>query len=125
MKALLNISKLVLIAGFAFSTLALKANSLNNTPGETKKATRATEKTIHDFFKFPGVLMPLHSISKPEEQKVEVLFTTDQNGNIDFVLAKTTRRDLKAEIERQFSKLHLSGLKRNVVHSVVLNFKAL
>jgi hypothetical protein len=121
MKTLSKITKLILVAGFTFSGFMISANT---TPVETKKA-KETEKTIRDYFKFPGILIPLHELNKTEAQKVEVLFTTDQNGNINFVLAKTVRRDLKAEIEKQFLKLHLIGLQRDVVHSVVLNFKTL
>ena len=121
MKTLSQTTKLVLLTVFMFSALLISANTL---PGETKKS-KDTEKTIKDYFKFPGVLIPLHDLHKVEMQKVEVLFTTNVNGHVDFVLAKTNDQNLKAEIEKQFLKLHLTKLKHDVVHSVVLNFKTL
>ena len=120
MKTLSKIT-IILIAALSLSIFTIKGNT---TPGEIKKAKEA-EKTIRHFFKFPGILVPLHDLNKPETQKVEVLFSTDQNGNINFVLAKTADRSLRTEIERQFWKLRLAGLKRDVVNSVVLNFKTL
>lgn len=120
MKTLSKLSFL-LIAVLTLSVFTVKAN---NTPGETKKVKEA-EKTIHDYFRFPGILVPLRDLNKQDAKKVEVLFSTDQNGNINFVLAKTSDRELKAEIERQFWKLRLNGLKRDVVNSVVLNFRTL
>lgn len=77
-----------------------------------------TEKTIKDYFKFPQIFIPVN-----ESQKVEVLFTTNENGNVDFVLARTDDKNLRAEIEKQFSKLNLIKLKSNVVHSITLNIK--
>lgn len=120
MKTLSNLSRLILMAGFIFSVSLLAAN---NTP-VTGKKNKEAEKTIHDYFKFPGVLVPLHSFQKADTQKkVEVLFSTDPTGRVDFVLAKTSDRELKAEIERQFSKLRINNLKSDVVNSVTLNFR--
>jgi hypothetical protein len=58
-------------------------------------------------------------------KKVEVLFTTDKSGKVNFVLAKTENQLLKKEIEDEFSKLSLSKVCAEVVHSVVLNFQTL
>lgn len=121
MKTISKLTKLALLAVFTLSTLIISANTL---PAETKKA-KDTEKTIKDYFKFPGILIPMHSLNKAETEKVEVLFSTDQKGDINFVLAKTSKPELKAEIEKQFLKLHLTKLKHDVVHSVVLNFRTL
>jgi hypothetical protein len=80
-----------------------------------------TEKTIKEHVKFPKLILPLQQ----QEQKVEVVFTTSENGNVDFVFAKTDNQEVKAEIEKQFSKLNLNKLKANVAYSVVLNFKTI
>jgi ABC-type phosphate/phosphonate transport system substrate-binding protein len=122
MKTLSNLSKMILIAGFSLLTLAIRSNTV---PAETTK-TKDTEKTIKSYFKFPGVLVPLHHVdAKSIQHKVEVLFTTDLAGNVNFALAKTGDQDLKSEIEKQFLKLHLDKLKQNVVHSVTLSFRTL
>jgi hypothetical protein len=80
-----------------------------------------TGKTIREHIKFPKFILPVQH----QEQKVEVVFTTSENGNVNFVLAKTDNKDVKAEIEKQFSKLNLNKLKANVAYSIVLNFKTI
>ena len=114
-----KITTAALVLVLSFSTIIMRSNT---SPAGSKKAVE-TEKTIRNYFKFPGVLVPLRELKKAETQKVEVLFTTDLNGNVNFVLAKTLKSDLKAEIEKQFMKLHLTKVKHDVVHSVTLNFK--
>ena len=73
-----------------------------------------TEKTIKESIVFTAPI---------SNQKVEILFTTNTNGDVNFVLAKTDDVDLKNKIEKQFSQLHLTKLKTDVVHSIILNFK--
>jgi hypothetical protein len=110
---LLGIS--LLLGSFAYADDGSRARNNNS----------ETRKTIHDYFKFPGVLMPHQDAKVHTVQKVEVLFTTDRNGKVNFVLAKTADRQLKAEIEKQFSALFLTKVKEDVVHSVVLNFRSI
>ena len=98
----------------------------NNTPvSEKKPATPANEKTIRDFIKFPQVLIPHNTGLQTTSQKVEVLFSTDKMGMVNFVLAKTNDSKLKNEIEKQFISRHFTNLTSDVVHSVVLNFKTI
>ncbi|MBP7808664.1 MAG: hypothetical protein KA163_05195 [Bacteroidia bacterium] len=80
-----------------------------------------TGKTIKEHVKFPKLILPVQH----QEQKVEVVFTTSENGSVNFVLAKTDNKNVKAEIEKQFSQLTLNKLKANVAYSVVLNFKTI
>lgn len=116
-----HFTKLILITGLIFTTLLAVANT---TPSTTIVTTE-TEKTIRDYFKFPQVLMPHYENKVAKSNKVEVLFTTDTTGKINFVLAKTLDKELKKEIEKQFSHLKLPKVKQNVVHSITLNFKTL
>ena len=67
--------------------------------------------------------MPHMQTQEIQDVKVEVLFTTDKNGDVNFAFAKTTNQQLKEEIEKQFSAMKLPQLKANVAHSVMLNFK--
>jgi hypothetical protein len=127
MKTMNNFIKLLGIGALMLSTLVTLANT---TPARKKSDNaQVTEKTIKDYFKFPQVLIPhVNNAVVPDvksEQKVEVLFTTDVNGTVNFVLAKTGNRELKSEIEKQFRSIHFNKLKSEVVHSVVLNFKTL
>jgi hypothetical protein len=120
MKTQLTLSKIALVAGLLFTTLLAVAH----TSPTTGTVTGETEKTIRSYFKFPQVLLPTYETKSLLSQRVEVLFTTDKFGRVNFVMAKTTDKKLKAEIEKQFSNLMLEKLKQNVVHSVFLNFKA-
>lgn len=114
------LSKIILATGLVLITLA----SISNTP-PSATVTGETEKTIRSYFKFPQILLPHHELKSPRTNKVEVLFTTDKNGMVNFVMAKTTDKELRTEIEKQFSLLRLNKVKQDVVHSVVLNFKGL
>lgn len=109
-----KIKTMVLLTGLIITSLSVKPNTVSGLNPEANE----TEKTIKDYFKFPQIVIPVN-----ESQKVEVLFTTDKSGNVDFVLAKTIDANLKTEIEKQFLKLNLAKLKNNVVHSVTLNIK--
>lgn len=116
----LNKFKLLLFASFIFNGLIMVAN---NTPA-TNSVNASTEKTIRDYFRFPQILLP-QAEEKVQEQKVEVLFTTNINGKVNFVIAKTNDPLLKTEIERQFSNLVLPKLKPEVAHSVTLSFRTI
>jgi hypothetical protein len=114
MKLKNKITKMILLAGLVITTVGLRSNTI----ADPSQNGIETEKTIKDYFKFPQMIIPVN-----ESQKIEVLFTTNQNGQVDFVLAKTEQQNLKVEIEKQFLKLNLTKLKSDVVHSVVLNIK--
>jgi hypothetical protein len=108
-----------LIAGLIFiTTLALSA-------AEPDPVASSASKSIKDYFKFPHMLLPYKQTGQVHSNRVEVLFATDKNGQVNFAFAKTEDPELKREIEKQFLHLHLSQLKEDVVHSVVLNFKTL
>jgi hypothetical protein len=117
MKTPNNTRTLLLFCSLFFTTLLAVANT---TP--TTSVSSSTEKTIRQYFKFPQVLLPLQH-NDAMSNKVEVVFTTDSFGKVNFALAKTQNRILKQEIEKQFLALQLPKLKHEVAHSVVLNFK--
>jgi hypothetical protein len=52
-----------------------------------------------------------------------VVFTTDEKGKVNFVLAKTENEILKKQIEKQFSEMILTKIKSNVAYSIVFNIK--
>lgn len=74
------------------------------------------EKTIKHSINIPGDLVK-------ENKKVEILFSADSQGKVNFVLAKTEDTELKNSIEKQFSKLSFSKINNDVINSVILNFK--
>lgn len=122
----LNKLKLQLLMSLVINGLALAAGTVppTNTPTATPTKTTSTapEKTIHDYIRFPQVLFPKTEL-KTIQNKVEVVFTTGDNGKVNFVLAKTEDALLKKEIEKQFTNLVLPQLKKDVAYSVVLRFK--
>lgn len=95
------------------STGALAHNGLTTVNAEA-------EKQIKEHLKPESPIAALH-----QSQKVEVLFTTNENGAVNFVLAKTDNPTSKTEIEKQFSHLHFKNLNANVAYSIVINFKTL
>ena len=111
--------KLSLILAFALSTLL----AFSNTSPTGAAKSNDTERTIRQFIKFPQVLIPVYQQPANNTYKIEVLFTTDETGKVNFVLAKTSDTRLKSEIEKQFLALKLRQVKSDVVNSVVLHFK--
>lgn len=105
-------------ASLAFAFLLIGNSALANLPGNGTEGIIETEKTIKQHITFPNVLMPIN-----QTQKVEVVFTTSENGKVNFVLAKTENDILKKQIEKQFLELTLSKIKSNVAYSIVFNIK--
>ena len=83
----------------------------------------ANAKTIQDYFRIPGLFLPSHAFDQQETLQVQVLYTTDRNGRVDFVLARTGDRALKRAIEERFIKLTLLPAGSGVVRMVVLEFR--
>ena len=121
MKTQITLLKFSLILSLLFTTFV----AYSHTDPARKNVSNETEKTIRNYFKFPQVLLPAYETKHVRENKIEVLFTTDRAGKVNFVMAKTLDKELKQEIEKQFADLQLNKLKQNVVHSVILNFKTL
>jgi hypothetical protein len=115
------ITRLVIFTGLIFSALFAVSTPLpvSNT------ANAESKKTIREYFKFPQILATRVETKNVSNNTVEVLFTTNESGHVNFALAKTQNEELKKEVEKQFYKLYLPKLKQDVVHSVVLNFKTL
>jgi len=76
----------------------------------------ATTKHIQQHLFFPNIIIQANQTNS----KSEVLFTTDKDGKINFVLAKTENKELKKEIEKKFSCLILKDIKPNVYHSITI-----
>ena len=120
MKTTNIITRLSLLLALSFFTISATSNT---TPSNT--VTPSAEKSIATYFKFPKVLIPYRDAGSNKPVKVEVIFTTDKNGKVNYAYAKTRDQRLKKEIEKQFSTFELSQIKHDVVHSVVLNFRYL
>lgn len=106
--------KITALAALCLGSFLLKANG-------GKESAIETEKTIKEHVTFPKLILPV----KQQNQKVEVIFTTGNDGKVNFVLAKTDNLEIKSEVEKQFSQLTLNKLNANVAYSVVLNIKSI
>ena len=114
MNTIIKKSITMLAIGFLFS-LNLKAN-------ENPKTIMLSEtnKAIKERIKFPNLLWHFN-----QEEKVNVVFTVDEVGKVNLVIANTPNDSLKKLIESQFMKLKLENLKADNAYSVVFNFKTI
>lgn len=108
-----GVIKLSAVLGFIF--LSSSAVALGSDGNEN---IIETQNTIRQHISFPNIILP---IAKTE--KVEVVFTTDEKGKVNFVIAKTQNEVLKKQIEKQFSEMILTKIKSNVAYSIVFNIK--
>ena len=107
---------LALITGILISTATFAK------AGETPVTTDAgnAAKTIREHIKFPNF-----NIYQAQEEKVNVVFTVNENGQVNLVIANTSNAILKKTIEDQFLKLTLKQLKANNAYSIQFNFKTI
>lgn len=113
-----NLTRKITKASLAFAFILIGSSAFANHLGNGNDGIGETEKAIKQHITFPNVLMPIN-----QTQKVEVVFTTAENGKVNFVLAKTENDILKKQIEKQFLELTLSKIKSNVAYSIVFNIK--
>src|SRR3989344_5372511 len=71
------------IVALTFGSFLAKAN-------DGTSETNTPEKTIENHIKFPKLIVPMH-----KSAKVEVVFTTDANGKVNNVVAKTANEELR------------------------------
>lgn len=100
-------------------TFVLASSFVNATNFSTgNESIIETEKTIKKHINFPNIIF-----TKSTSEKVEVVFTTNEKGKVNFVIAKTKNQRLKTEVEKQFLELTLAKIKSNVAYSIVFNIK--
>lgn len=112
--------KVSAVLGFIFlgsAAFASSGHGNENLPTGQAGITE-TQKEIKHHVSFPNIILPLN-----KTEKVEVVFTTAENGKVNFVLAKTDNDVLKKQIEKQFAEMTLTKIKSNVAYSIVFNIK--
>jgi hypothetical protein len=77
-------------------------------------------KVIKEHVKFPNLIMNFN-----QNEKINVVFTVNEQGQVNLVIANTQNLILKQAIENQFAKLTLSQLKPNNAYSIMFNFKTI
>jgi len=102
---------------FLFSVSAMASNLIDKTEnGSLPEA----QNQIKNQISFPNIILQTN-----RAEKIEVLFTTNDSGKVNFVLAKTGNQEIKKEVEKQFMELFLPSLKTNVTHSITLTLKTI
>lgn len=86
----------------------------------SKPVLSNVSETIKDHVKFPKLLL-----NHKQEENVNVVFTVDELGKVNLVVANTDNLVLKQAIETQFAKLKLTQLKANNTYSIQFKFKTL
>jgi DNA/RNA endonuclease YhcR with UshA esterase domain len=116
MKTIFN-KTIIMITASLF--LSMNINAKDNENPKSVLISYAT-KTIKEHIKFPNFLIHFN-----EEEKVNVVFTVNETGEVNLVIANTANETIKKSIETQFMKLKLNKLKANNAYSVVFNFKTI
>jgi hypothetical protein len=116
MRSRLKKGLIILMSGMFLSISAFAGG------GETPLITDAgsASKTIREHLKFPN-----YSTFHATEEKVNVVFTVNDKGQVNLVVANTANQALRKLIEDQFLTLTLKQLKANNAYSIQFNFKTL
>jgi hypothetical protein len=115
-----RIIKLSTVLGFIFLGIVAFANNSNGNENLTtgESGIIETQRSIKQHISFPNIILPFN-----KTEKVEVVFTTAENGKVNFVVAKTENDLLKKQIEKQFAEMILTKIKSNVAYSIIFNIK--
>ena len=116
MKTLIKKSIIVFATGLLMS---LTAKAGGTEPSKNILISDAS-KSIKDHVKFPNLLL-----NYKHEEIVNVVFTVNNEGQVNLVIANTSNEILKKAIETQFLKLVLKQLKANNAYSIQFNFKTI
>jgi DNA/RNA endonuclease YhcR with UshA esterase domain len=116
MKNFIKKSLSILAAGLLMS---FNAEASDNENPKTIIITEAG-KIIKEHIKFPNFTMNFNEV-----ENVNVVFTVNEEGHINLVIANTSNELLKKSIETQFAKLVLKQLKANNTYSIQFNFKTI
>ncbi len=116
MKTTIKKSLIILSAGLliAFKTQAKEIGNPNTTIGVN------VLKEIKNQITFPNFIQETN-----HTEEVKVVFTVNEIGKVNLVIANTTNIFLKQSIEKQFMKLTLNQLKANHTYGIQFNFKTI
>ncbi len=92
----------------------------------TMNANNGTGETTESQIQKQLSIQPLTTVTpKNTDVKIEVLFTTNEKGEVDMAIAKTQDTELKNAIEKGFMKLMLKNTKPNVCYGITIKLKTL
>jgi hypothetical protein len=74
-----------------------------------------------------NVRVPQTLLSRNSEERVRVVFTIDENGNVNIVDINTSNPGLIQDVRRQFESMNFAGndFKADTQYSIWLTFKVL
>jgi hypothetical protein len=107
-------SIIAISVGILFS---FHANATNDTKPKLTTSINANQ-TILEKISFSNEL-----INFKDEEKVKVVFTVNETGKVNLVIANTKNESIKNAIEKQFTKLVFENMTANNAYSIVFNFK--
>ncbi|MCD6065484.1 MAG: hypothetical protein K0S33_310 [Bacteroidetes bacterium] len=99
---------------------ALTLGSYNLQAGDGNGSSLKPEQIIRENIQFPKLSQPMG-----QNEKVNIVFTTDESGHVNYCLAKTPNAELKKAVEEQFRKFKLVDTQANTAYTIVINFKTL
>jgi len=102
------------------ASLLIGVNAKASDNDKLKINLSEVSSTIKQHVKFPNVLL-----NYKQDEIVNVVFTVNEQGKVNLVIANTENEMLKKAIESQFQKLTLTQLKANNAYSIQFNFKTL
>lgn len=114
MKTIISKSLLIITASLL---LQFKTKANNNTNPKVVELS-STSTFIKEHVTFPNIIFNFN-----KEVLVTVVFTVDEQGKVNLVIANTKNEFLKTAIESKFSLLVLSNLKANNTYSIDFKFK--
>lgn len=112
MKTIIKKTTITLTFGLLLS-LNISAKDYQNTTIEVNSISDIKKHIV-----FPNFIQKTN-----HTDEVKIVFTINESGNIDLVIANTSNEILKKSIEQQFLKLKFPLLKTNITYGIQFNFK--
>ena len=97
--------------------LSLNTQAKENTNHNSKIEINSINE-VKNYLMFPNVFNNNYS------EQAKVVFTINDKGNVDLVLAETDNKILKKSIEEQFLKLKFNNLSTNNTYTINFKFKS-
>ncbi len=99
------------------SLLNLNTQAKENTKNDSKIEINSISE-VKNYLMFPNVF------NNSYNKQAKVVFTINEKGNVDLVLAETDNKILKKSIEEQFLKLKFNHLSTNNTYTINFKFKS-
>lgn len=102
---------------FLLSIIPFLFSFTNNDAHKKSSNIKHFSKQVKQLIKAPAALQ-----KTPHSQTITVLFSVNENGQVNDVFAKTNDLRVKTDLEQQFRHMTLKGLAPAVMNSIDINF---